>query len=319
MIYSRRVAAFRGPSLPLAPIAHALAAPGRTWLTVSCAARAVTGWPGVLLAMAAGVAVCTAAPLAEAVLLRRRRRGGAFEVIPAAWKGRGRRGSRRRRSRHEPGAGEGRQAGPVPVAPSTRALRILPDFLIIGTQKGGTTSLYSHLIRHPQVLRASTKEVHFFDEHFDRGEGWYRGHFPTEAHCALVRRLHGSALTGEASTCYLYHPASPPRVAQMLPRARLLVLLRDPVERVYSHYLHRRREGRETRDFAAVDDEMGMHARGELLPEGTEPGWSRCAYKFHSVLTRGLYLEQLLRWEAHYPPEQLLVLCSEDFSRDPMI
>ena len=82
-------------------------------------------------------------------------------------------------------------------AQATRAIRTLPDYLIIGTQKGGTTSLYNYLIRHPQVLRATTTEVHFFDENFPRGEDWYRGHFPTAAYRALLRSRRGAVLAGE--------------------------------------------------------------------------------------------------------------------------
>lgn len=203
-------------------------------------------------------------------------------------------------------------------AQATRALRVLPDFLVIGTQKGGTTSLYNYLLRHPQVVRSINKEVHFFDERFHRGEAWYRGHFPTAAYRELVRRRRGVALTGESSPCYLFHPASPARVARLLPAARLVALLRDPVERAYSHYHHRVRKGIEARPFGAVvEEELRMHARGELSPEAAEPEWSTCAYQRYSLLSRGLYLEQLLRWRAVYPPDQMLVLCSEEFSRDP--
>ena len=203
-------------------------------------------------------------------------------------------------------------------AQATRALRVLPDFLIIGTQKGGTTSLYNYLIRHPQVLRATTTEVHFFDENYPRGERWYRGHFPTAAYRSLVRRRRGVALTGESSPCYLLDAAAPSRVAGLIPRVKLLVLLRDPVERAYSHYVHRVRRGTETRPFAAVvDEELRLHARGPVPARDADPASGACSYKVRSVLSRGLYLEQLLRWKAHFASEQLLVLSSEEFSRRP--
>src|SRR5947209_1159841 len=128
--------------------------------------------------------------------------------------------------------------------------RALPDFLIIGAQKAGTTSLYRYLAAHPDIVASTRKEVHFFDINFWRGEWWYRSLFP------LRRRLqrrpplrNRPAITGEASPYYLFHPFAPERAAQLLPDAKLIVLLRDPVERAWSHYRHEVANGRETMTF----------------------------------------------------------------------
>src|SRR5215470_750369 len=126
---------------------------------------------------------------------------------------------------------------------ATASARALPDFLIIGAQKAGTTSLYAYLTAHRDVRPAGRKEVHYFDLGFtagaELGEGWYRSMFPLRARLALDGRRTGRPVrTGEASPYYLFHPAAPQRAAALVPEARLLVLVRDPVERAWSHYRH---------------------------------------------------------------------------------
>src|SRR4051794_22945776 len=109
---------------------------------------------------------------------------------------------------------------------ATVALRPLPDFLILGAQKAGTTALYAYLRWHPEITGPSFKEVSFFDRHYANGERWYRAHMP-------ARRR---SLVGEASPSYLFHPLAPERVAGLLPEARLIALLRNPVARPSSNY-----------------------------------------------------------------------------------
>src|SRR5687768_13237463 len=104
----------------------------------------------------------------------------------------------------------------------TAHLRRLPDFLIIGAQRGGTTSLYRYLTEHPEIDPAVRKEIHFFSRHHEQGLDWYRAHFP---------RRDESSLVGEASPNYLVHPDVPARVAAALPRVKLIALLRNPVDR----------------------------------------------------------------------------------------
>src|SRR5690348_836405 len=121
----------------------------------------------------------------------------------------------------------------------TSPVRLLPDFLVIGAQRGGTTSLYQYLQVHPFIEPATTKEVHFFDRRFHKGLAWYRGHFPTALEKYRAEHLRGGMfLTGEATPSYLFLPYIPKRVVRVLPHARFIVLLRNPVERAYSHYRH---------------------------------------------------------------------------------
>ncbi len=196
--------------------------------------------------------------------------------------------------------------------PRTTAVKLgwysKPDFLIIGAQKGGTTSLYHYLVQHPKIAPARRKEVHFFDLHYMKGLNWYWAHFPARA------RQRG-LLTGEATPYYLFHPKVPQQVAQAVPDAKLIVLLRNPVERAYSHFAQMVEKGWETRSFQqAIDDELSLIQHGKSPLYHIDDPWK---HAHHSYLSRGIYSEQLKRWFALYPPERFLILKSEDFFTDP--
>jgi hypothetical protein len=192
---------------------------------------------------------------------------------------------------------------------ATAGARRLPDFLIIGTHRGGTTSLYESLVRHPEVLPAFRKEVHFFDNNFHRGLRWYRAHFP-------LTRDRG-ALTGEATPYYLVHPAVPARATAMLPRVRLIALVRNPVDRAYSHYWRSRHRGHETLTFEEAIEREPERLRAEPERLAREPRYKSLANLWHSYCARGLYAEQLECWLRHVPRQQLLVLQSEQLFSDP--
>ena len=194
----------------------------------------------------------------------------------------------------------------------TRNARALPDFLLIGGQRCGSTSLYTTLCGHPQVLAGAHKEPHFFDNNHLRGEHFYRRLFPLRAHLRARR-----AITGEATTHYLSHPAVPGRVAAMLPDVRLIAILRDPVERAYSHYQLAHRNGREPLSFEQALAAEPERLAGEEARLLSDPAYRGEAYGVQSYRTRGLYLEQLERWWAAFPPERLLVLRSEDMFQRP--
>lgn len=188
-----------------------------------------------------------------------------------------------------------------------------PDFLIIGTQKGGTTSLYSYLAAHRHVSAAMTKEVHYFDFHYGCGDAWYRAHFAPAAWLRARRQL-----TGEASPGYLYNPYTPERVAASVPDAKLIVMLRNPVERAFSHYQMSVRRGREHLPFDEALDSEAERLLGERRRLGTEAAFAHGpSHRNHSYLTRGHYAEQLEGWLEHFPREQLLVLGSERFFAAP--
>jgi hypothetical protein len=201
---------------------------------------------------------------------------------------------------------------------ATAGLRLRPSFLVIGGQRCGTTSLYDHLARHPDVLRAFRKEVHYFDVNWPRGEAWYLSHFPTRAWAGLLSRRRGRpVVTGEASPYYLFHPAAAERAARTVPAARLVALLRHPVDRALSHYHHEVRLGHEKLAFEqAIDAEEERLAgqREALLADDRARSF---AHRSWSYLARGRYAEQLEEWWRWFPRERLLVLRSEDLFADP--
>jgi hypothetical protein len=178
----------------------------------------------------------------------------------------------------------------------TSRLRALPEFLIIGAQRCGTTSTYSYICEHPRVRRAWLKEVRFFDSprYYARGEGWYRAHFP--------RRPRG-IISGEATPEYMLRAEARERMARHVPGARLIALVRNPVDRALSHYHHQVRHGLESRTFEAALDEQAVSLPAP--PEGNQ-----------TYLARGLYAEQIEAVLRFFPREQLLVLPSEDLFAD---
>jgi hypothetical protein len=185
---------------------------------------------------------------------------------------------------------------------------VLPNFLIIGAQKCGTNSLYDLLSQHPSVERAITKELNYFNLHFEKGIEWYRSQLP------LPRRNEERKLiTGEATPDYLFYPDAASRAAKVVPQARLIVLLRNPVDRAYSHYHHQIRKGRETLGFEEAIEAEQARLRGERdkMLEGELSTNSN--HRHFSYLSRGVYVDQLLRWWEFYAQEQMLVLKSEDF------
>jgi hypothetical protein len=205
------------------------------------------------------------------------------------------------------------------VARGTARFRLLPDYLIIGTQRGGTTSLYKYLKQHPGIGRAIFgKEVHFFDRDYSRDLDTYRSHFPTRAYKRYIRMRHGLELvTGEASPYYLAHPHAPHRIAEALPHAKLIVLLRDPVERAYSQYNHEVALGFEDLSFEEAIEREPERIAGELEKMHADPSYDSFSYRHHTYLARGHYAEQLELWYALFPKPQFLVLRSEDFFADP--
>jgi hypothetical protein len=184
-----------------------------------------------------------------------------------------------------------------------------PDFVVLGAQRAGSTSLYAYLTTHPQVVPAARKEVRYFSSLHDRSWAWYRRQFPAA--------LAAGAITGEATPYYLFHPHAPRRVAERLPRARLIVVLRNPVARAVSQWAHETARGTEWLPLAeAIAAEPGRLA-GELERMLADEQYASTAHQHHSYVARGRYADQLAAWFAHFPRERLLVLRSEDLYADP--
>jgi hypothetical protein len=189
----------------------------------------------------------------------------------------------------------------------------LPDFVIIGVKKGGTTFLYDLLTRHPHVEPAAKKELHYFDVLIeDEDVEWYRRCFPAPRWKDGRRTIAGEA------TPYLPHPLAPERMAKVVPQTRLIALLRNPVDRAYSDYQQVVRKGRESRTFEeAVEEAINLDKKLSLVKEDKTSDHDNRAYADETTrygyLYRSIYADHLRRWSNLFGDEQMLVLKSEDF------
>lgn len=195
------------------------------------------------------------------------------------------------------------------AARATSRLRMLPAFVVVGTKRGGSTALFEYLVSHPQVRRGNVRKgSRYFDMHYDRGWRWFRSTFPL----ALPGR---GLITGEASPYYMFHPLAPQRIATALPEARLLAVLRDPVDRAWSHWQFERRLGHENLPFEEAIAREPERLAGQA--ERIAAGGDSFAHRHYSYLARGRYAEQLERLYQLFPPEQVLVCQSEALLADP--
>lgn len=182
-----------------------------------------------------------------------------------------------------------------------------PDFLIIGTMKSGTTSLYGYLTQHPQILPAAQKEVHFFDYAYSGGIDWYCSHFPPISPGA-------NFITGEATPVYFNNIKTIDRIAADLPNVKLIVLLRNPIARTISHYHHHKSWGLEQRSIEEV-----MQREASLLSTLTD--FSQAFEVFPDepgYLFMSLYVYFLAGWMNAFSKEQVLVLPSEALYEKPI-
>lgn len=182
---------------------------------------------------------------------------------------------------------------------SIRPDLVLPTFLVIGAMRSGTTALSAYLRAHPEVFVSRQKELNFFDTYFDRGIEWYAKWFEDAK---------GFAAVGEATPSYMYAEEAGARMGSVLPDAKLVVMLRNPVDRAYSHFWLNRSRGLEDLEFA-----QAIEAEPRRLAEG---GWKARFGK--SYLDRGRYLPQLRRVCEYYPRSALHVALFEDLSREPL-
>jgi len=192
---------------------------------------------------------------------------------------------------------------------------MFPNFIIIGVQRGGTTSLYKYMMQHPKIIPALKKEIHFFDIKFNKGVSWYQSQFKQNLFFTLIQRkkkFHDS-ITGEASPYYIYHPNVPKRMLKIIPDIKLIVLLRNPIERAFSHFQHERRLGVEKLSFEDAVKKEPERLEGEIKKMLEDENYYSFNHQNFSYLNRGIYIDQIVRWEKYFSKEQILVLSSEDF------
>ena len=211
---------------------------------------------------------------------------------------------------------------PIPRPSLHRTLsapwRVLPDFLLIGAQKSGTTDLDRRISRSPLILPRMTKECRVL-----------AGPRPSTLACRAfqetrlrrhrIQRRHGSAArAGDACPYYLFHPRTPTTARRLLgPDLDLIVLLRDPAIRAWSHHRHELRLGVETLDFETALAKESERLEGEASRLLADPGSTSGPHEHFSYFARGCYAEQLTNWFEVFGPDRCLVLFAEDFFAAP--
>lgn len=200
--------------------------------------------------------------------------------------------------------------------------RQMPDFLITGTKRGGTTSLFNYLLMHPGVLglfpqSRGKKSTDWFFADSTHPESWYRSHFHTQRHKDRIATELGHApVNGEASPYYVWDPRIAEKVRSVAPDVKSILLLRDPVERAWSHYQERTQNGVEPLSF---EDALAAESRrldGELEQMATDPTYHSTAHDWYTYRARGIYLPQVQNWLRSFDREQVLILRSEDMYSD---
>ncbi len=180
-----------------------------------------------------------------------------------------------------------------------------PDFLIVGAQKSGTTVLSSLLRQHPLILKSRGGEVHFFDNNFYRGVEWYKTKF--------LPRPDQNYLLFDKSPYYLFHPLAPERAHSLYPNLKIIIILRNPVDRAYSQYWHnKRRENREPLSFEEAIAAEPERIQGEEEKMIANPRYFSHAHMHCSYLSRGVYITQVQRWLDYFPKEQVMIISSTD-------
>tara|TARA_Y100000741_G_scaffold362325_1_gene347908 strand:- start:626 stop:1471 length:846 start_codon:yes stop_codon:yes gene_type:complete len=195
----------------------------------------------------------------------------------------------------------------------TAKSRVLPDFLLIGAVRSGTTSLYYDICQHPSVHEAAYDEIGFFDDNFHLGEEWYRSLFPSKKKMFEIKQETGRSITGEDTPFYIWNDIVIDRIFNMLPNVKLISILRNPVDRAYSNYQLGLREGTERRTFRdAIEDDM------KFLDKKKQEGYALTNDDYKkSYLAKGIYVEQLEKWFKVFRKEQFCIISTEDFSRKP--
>jgi hypothetical protein len=221
--------------------------------------------------------------------------------------------------RRSPAAKKAVQAVTVTAARVTSPWRMTPGFLIIGGQRCGTTSMYRTMAQHPAVLKAVRhKGVHYFDTDYQRGMSWYLAHFPLQRRARAVQRATGAIpLTFESSPYYMFHPLAAERIAEDLPGVKVIVLLRDPVERAYSAHAHELARGYEDQDFETALELEDSRLDGEVERLIADPSYRSHSHQHHGYLQRGRYIDHLERLEKVFGRDRMLVVDSHRFFEDP--
>ncbi|MFB5630910.1 MAG: sulfotransferase [Nitrosopumilaceae archaeon] len=200
----------------------------------------------------------------------------------------------------------------------TGNFHLLPNFYILGAAKSGTSSLYEYLIQNPFIHSALTKEPRFFDKYYYKGLDWYKVQFPTKIQKLINKNfLNKNFITGESTVRYFDHPHVPQRIKKITPKAKFIILLRNPIDRAYSHYLMMKNKRKENLSFQEAIDQEFHRTKEEFLKMENDENFYSSEYYHHAYLDRGIYIKKLQRWMKTFPKNQFLIIQSEDFFKNP--
>jgi len=191
----------------------------------------------------------------------------------------------------------------------TASSRVLPDFIISGTVRSGTTSLYYNICEHPSVLPADYDEIGFFDSNYHLGINWYRSMFPTEKEMERVKKETNFAITGEDTPFYFWKKEAAERILKDIPNSKIIIIFRNPVDRAYSNYHLGIRKKTEKLSFEdAIDEEMNFLEKHSFR-ESVD--------RRRSYLSKGFYESQIKIWFNVFPREKIHILSTEDMQKNP--
>lgn len=204
---------------------------------------------------------------------------------------------------------------------ATARWRQLPDVIVVGAQRSGTTTLFRMLAEHPQLMRPTlSKGTGYFDDQYVLGPRWYVAHFPLRITGRLrsLLRHQPRVQTFECSGYYLFHPLAAQRIARDLPQAKVVVMMRDPVARAWSAHRHEQARGFDDLDFAqalaAEEARVGPeHDRLILDPAATSH-----SHRHHAYAGRSRYRPQIERFIAELGPERVFLVEAERLFADPV-
>lgn len=182
-----------------------------------------------------------------------------------------------------------------------------PDFLIIGAMKCGTTFLYHYLNEHPEIEMSRIQEVNYFSRHYYRSKWFYRSFFPYKS-----RQMK----SGESGIHYIFDPRCPARIKKDLPNAKIILLLRNPIDRAHSHYnqIHSIDPADNFEHAIELEETRVAHLQEKIA---NRKFYTSVEYETYSYANRGLYYQQLSKWLEHYKLEELLIIKSEDMYANP--
>ncbi len=206
----------------------------------------------------------------------------------------------------------------IGLSSPTAKLRSKPDFLVVGAQRCGTTSLFRALEQHQEVARPTlNKGINYFDINYHRGERWYRAHFPFAFTARRLANQEKPKVIFEASGYYMFHPLAAQRIANDLPNVKIVAMLRDPVERAYSAWKHESARGFDHMSFEEAVARETERTAGERERMIADPTYQSSAYRHHSYTARGHYSTQLRTFYDRLPASNIHVVYSESFFMNP--